>query len=236
MLHRKLLDNPVFKNHKLLQTFLFCLLKASHKEHEVLVGDSLVLLKEGELATGRKAISSATGLTEQNVRTALSKLEKLQILTINPTSKYSIISITNWDQYQQANQQVTSCQPTSNQQVTTNNNVNKGNNGNNDKKTYVHFDQFWELYPRKESKAPAKKIWDKLKVEDELFSKIESHLRIAYIGTEKKFIPHPTTYLNQERWQDEITTTIQPVLDPKKPTVDQSGFLPDNDYIEGELL
>jgi len=126
-LHRKLLENPIFKNYKLLQVFLYCLLKASHKEHDLMIGDSIVKLKTGQLATGRKAISLATGLTEQNVRTSLAKLEKLGILTIKPTNKYSIISITNWDQHQQSNQQVTSSQPASNQQVTTNNNVNNEN-------------------------------------------------------------------------------------------------------------
>lgn len=130
-LHRKLLDNPIFKNHKLLQTFLYCLLRASHKEHDTLIGETIVHLKKGQLATGRKAISLATGLTEQNVRTSLSKLEALSILTINPTTKYSVISISNWESYQQTNQQVTNSQPTSNQQVTTNNNVNKGKNVNN---------------------------------------------------------------------------------------------------------
>lgn len=127
-LHRKLLDNPIFKNHKLLQTFLYCLLRATHDDIEQLVGDDIVSIKTGQLVTGRKAISRATGLTEQNVRTALSKLEKLQILTINPTSKYSIITVLAWDVHQQTNQQVTNSQPTSNQQVTTNNNINNINN------------------------------------------------------------------------------------------------------------
>jgi len=131
MLHRKLLNNPIFKNHKLLQVFLYCLLKASHKEHDQMIGDSVVHLKKGQLVTGRNAIAASTGLTHQNVRTALNRLKSLSILTIKPTTKYSIISITNWDQYQQTNQQVTNSQPTSNQQVTTNKNGNKGNNGNN---------------------------------------------------------------------------------------------------------
>lgn len=129
MLHRKLLDNPIFKNHKLLQVFLYCLLKASHKDHDQLVGDTIVSLKKGDLVAGRKVISRHTGLTEQNTRTAITRLEKLGILTIKSTNKYSLISITNWDSHQQSNQQVTNKQPTSNQQVTTNNNVNKGNKG-----------------------------------------------------------------------------------------------------------
>jgi len=90
-LHRKLLENPVFKNPKLLQTFLYCLLKATHTEREQLVGDTIVKLQPGQLATGRKALAEATGLTEQNIRTALDKLKKLGILTSKPTTKYSVI-------------------------------------------------------------------------------------------------------------------------------------------------
>jgi hypothetical protein len=129
-LHRKLLKNPIFKNHKLLQTFLYCLLKATHEDYDLLVGDQMVSLQKGQLATGRKAISSATNLSEQNVRTALLRLEKLGILTIKPTSKYSLITVVAWDSYQGPNQQVTNNQPTSNQQVTTNNNINNINNIN----------------------------------------------------------------------------------------------------------
>ena len=130
-LHRKLLENPVFKNPKLLQTFLYCLLKATHTEREQLVGDTIVKLHPGQLVTGRKALAVATGLTEQNIRTALDKLKKLGILTSNPTTKYSIISISNWDSYQQTNQQVTNSQPTSNQQTNHKQEVKNYNNVNN---------------------------------------------------------------------------------------------------------
>jgi len=201
-LHRKLLDNPIFKNHKLLQTFLYCLLRASHKEYDILIGEAIVHLKKGELATGRKAISAATGLTEQNVRTSLSKLETLSILTINPTTKYSIISISNWDSYQQTNQQVTNSQPTSNQQVTTNNNVNKGNN----EKNKIPFDFFWDIYPKKVDKKKSELKWKSMKIDEITFNKIKSHLKVAYAQTEKKFIIGPLVYLNGERWNDEIIT------------------------------
>ena len=129
-LHRKLLDNPIFSNYKLLQTFLYCLLKASHSDREQLVGDELVNIKTGQLVTGRKAISKATKLSEQNVRTALNRLEKLGILTIKPTTKYSLITVVTWESHQQTNQQVTNKQPTTNQRVTTNNNCNNVNNDN----------------------------------------------------------------------------------------------------------
>lgn len=137
MLHRKLLDHSIFKNYKLLQVFLFCLLKASHKDHELTIGDQIIELKPGQLATGRKSIARHTGLSEQNVRTALKKLEKMGILTIKSTNKYSVISITKWDSHQQINQQLTSKKPATNQQLTTNKNVKNGNNENNGNKSLV---------------------------------------------------------------------------------------------------
>lgn len=128
--HRKLLDNPIFKNDKLFRVFMFCLLRAQHTAGDQLVGDSVVYLDKGQLATGRIAISEQTGLSQQNVRTAISKLEKLGILTIKPTTKYSVITMVNWNQYQQTNQQVTNKQPASNQLPTTSNNVNNEDNEN----------------------------------------------------------------------------------------------------------
>lgn len=135
-LHRQILRNPIFQNDKLFRVFVYLLLSARHTDGEQLIGDTIVPLKSGQWATGRIAISRDTGLTQQNVRTALNKLEKLNILTIKPTTKFSVFSIVNWEKYQQDNQQVTNNQPTSNQQVTTNKN---GNNDNNEKKATSRF-------------------------------------------------------------------------------------------------
>lgn len=129
-LHRQILRNPIFQNDKLFRVFVYLLLSARHTDGEQLIGDTIVPLKAGQWATGRIAISRDTGLTQQNVRTAINKLEKLNILTIKPTTKFSVFSIVNWEKYQQDNQQVTNNQPTSNQQVTTNNNVKNEDNEN----------------------------------------------------------------------------------------------------------
>lgn len=94
--------------------FITLLLRANYKQskwrHEI--------IKPGELLTGRKQLSMWTGLSEQSVRTALNDLKSTGELTIKSTNKYSIITITNWDKYQQTNQQtnqqVTNNQPTTN--------------------------------------------------------------------------------------------------------------------------
>lgn len=68
------------------------------------------------------------------------------------------------------------------------------------------FDEFWEAYPRKTSKAEARKAWNKLKPNEELREKMLASIE-AWKNTdqwrEPRYIPHPSTWLNQERWNDE---------------------------------
>lgn len=67
------------------------------------------------------------------------------------------------------------------------------------------FNHFWEAYPRKVAKKKAEQIW-KTKKLSKHSEKILDHLRTQNNCDEwrdKKYIPHPTTYLNGERWNDE---------------------------------
>ena len=80
-------------------------------------------LKLGECICGRKELSINSGLSEQQIRTSLKKLKNTKNVTIKTTNKYTIISVVNWNLYQdinqQDNQQITNNQPTTNQQLTT---------------------------------------------------------------------------------------------------------------------
>ena len=69
------------------------------------------------------------------------------------------------------------------------------------------FDTFWYEYPRKESKAKTKTWFEKNKPSDELMKKILAALTKAKATRQwqdKNFIPHPITWLNQRRWEDEV--------------------------------
>ena len=77
---------------------------------------------------------------------------------------------------------------------------------NTKQETLVNFDDFWNLYPRKEGKTKAKQSWDKQRITSDLFNNlIKPHLEIAFIAVDHKFIPHGSTYVNQKRWEDEVT-------------------------------
>lgn len=69
------------------------------------------------------------------------------------------------------------------------------------------FEEWWKCYPKKVKKADAQKKWKVKKLDakaDTLIADVAN--RIAndsqWAGG---FIPHPTTYLNGERWEDEIS-------------------------------
>lgn len=70
------------------------------------------------------------------------------------------------------------------------------------------FDRFWEIYPKKVGKAPCFKKWCHAVKDDEQGNKIvialQNQIRLKYISDDKKYCPNPLTWLNQERWTDEI--------------------------------
>jgi hypothetical protein len=122
-LHRKLLESPIFKDALAFQLWVYILLKANHKDGNCLIGNTMVDIKRGELLTGRKSLSEATGLNESKVRRLLKLFENSEKVTIKKTTKYSIISIVNYSDYQESDQQPTNNRPTTDQQPTTNKNV-----------------------------------------------------------------------------------------------------------------
>lgn len=68
------------------------------------------------------------------------------------------------------------------------------------------FDQFWAIYPRRIGKLAAWRTWQRLKPDADLVQQIiesvDEHRRCK--AWRDGYIPHPTTYLNQGRYLDEL--------------------------------
>ena len=77
----------------------------------------------------------------------------------------------------------------------------------------VPFQTFWKAYPRKVGIAAAKKSFAKLNVDEVLLKKmltaINQQKMTAWKDKDQQYIPHPSTWLNGERWEDEITFTAE---------------------------
>lgn len=77
------------------------------------------------------------------------------------------------------------------------------------------FALFWQEYPRKAAKAAALKAWQKLNPSPELVERILAHVRDHkrsqdWIKDGGQFVPHPATFLNGQRWEDDIPPDTGP--------------------------
>lgn len=78
------------------------------------------------------------------------------------------------------------------------------------------FFDFWNEYPRRVAKANAMQAWDRLLMDDDFFNLIMSALKKAKRSwSDIKYIPHPASWLNAERWNDEIVDISKPAKDSK---------------------
>ena len=72
------------------------------------------------------------------------------------------------------------------------------------------FSSFWKEYPKKVGKQAALKAWEKIRPDAELYESIMQAIATAKESQEwtkenGQYIPHPATWLNQGRWDDELT-------------------------------
>lgn len=92
------------------------------------------------------------------------------------------------------------------------------------------FDLFWAAYPKKTGKGYARKIFLKIAPSKELFERMMAALEKAkrceqWVKDRGQYIPYPSTWLNQERWDDDYGPT--PTPGPGQPP---DGFDPENPY------
>lgn len=85
--------------------------------------------------------------------------------------------------------------------------------------TDLWFGEFWKLYPRKVAKANAVKAFKKKCKDEQTYTAIMRGLQnyvTACKGKDPQYIAHPATWINGERWNDEVSTKTKssnPFLD-----------------------
>lgn len=68
------------------------------------------------------------------------------------------------------------------------------------------FEIFWGTYPIKKGKKKAREKWEKRNLDsmaDEIIGHVKMMLEKDKLWKIGIGIPHPTTYINQDRWEDE---------------------------------
>lgn len=98
------------------------------------------------------------------------------------------------------------------------------------------FERFWTAYPRKVNKTAARKAFDRLRPSDDLLATMLTAIE-KQKGSDQwtkdagQYIPHPATWLNGKRWEDEL-------LPARGKTVLPAQDFEQRDYsdVNGELM
>ena len=184
--------------------FLHLLLTANHEDKKW----RGIVVEKGQVIVGRTKLSKDLHLSERQIRTSLEHLKSTNEITTKTTNKFTIVTLVNWEKYQDYDTRTTNSKsnklPTSDQQPTTNNNEKNEKNKRNNIYAQM-FEDFWSIYPKKRNKSKCKEWYLKNKPSEELQKEIL--LSVAFFKNEKQwkdeqFIPYPTTFLNQKRWED----------------------------------
>jgi hypothetical protein len=78
----------------------------------------------------------------------------------------------------------------------------------NPTKPTTGFDGFWNLYPKRVGRGAALKAWNKITLTEDLVKTILAAVKsqtgsVQWQKENGQYIPHPATWLNQERWLDD---------------------------------
>ena len=163
-LHRKFLEWEWYRNEHTKNLFIHCLLKANWKESKF-EGN---VIQRGSFVSSIDILANETGLTSDEVRTAIKHLICTGEITKQSTNKYTVFSVVNYDLYQPISQAEPKQAPSYSQSIPNNrrnkeykeiNNIcaPESHDSNFDKEDQLQkdFEIIYALYPKKRGKTVA---------------------------------------------------------------------------------
>ena len=100
LIHRKIREKGFYKKSSYVHLWLELCLLANHQDTEFIWNGKTQKVKRGELLTGRKELSNATGVPQTTVEDILNFFEKEGKIRQQKTSKFRLISILKYNMYQ----------------------------------------------------------------------------------------------------------------------------------------
>jgi len=190
-IHRQLNDNWLWKDKPFSkgQAWIDILLRVNHKPAKVPIGNQVIEVKEGQTIWSVKDMADKWGWSRKKVDNFLKVLQTELQITKKSTTKYTLLTVANWELYQAEEQQKNINGTSKEHQRNTNNNDNNNNNEKDKKNSApeeheTFFENMWKQYPLKKGKSSIsvtqkKKLY---KLGDELQRCLDRY--IAYVKSE----------------------------------------------------
>lgn len=242
-LNRNILQWGWYKNANTFRVFIHLLITANIRANTF----EGILIKRGEVATSVFSLAENLGLTEKQVRTALSHLKSTGEISSRRGSRYQILRVENYDKYQSMGNQMGNQKAFKGHSKGDNQRNKEINNplvsyetsphGGGRESAKTDFLTFWEKYPKKVDQERAKREWDRLRLDsgtvEEILQAIAQQSRTKSWQEEQgRFIPSPAKWLNGKRWRDKLEL---PARENKSYNIDEiEAFLMDDDCRQQE--
>ena len=107
-LYRKIQEHWLWTKKRKFSQFeawISLLFKANHKDTKTMLGDKIIEIKKGSFITSEVKLADEWNWDRSTVRKFLKTLENEKMIQKTATTKYTSISIENWDLYQNVPQQ-----------------------------------------------------------------------------------------------------------------------------------
>lgn len=97
---RKLTETSFYRDSFALHLAIHLLLKANHKAKTYLFDGKQIIIERGQLMSGRFTLSEETGIKPSTIRNKIALLRNAHFLDIKSNNKFSVITILNYETYQ----------------------------------------------------------------------------------------------------------------------------------------
>ncbi len=175
------------------------LMRASIKPSSMLLNNQIIEVNRGEIVFSQRNFAKRNNMTRQQLRTFLNKLAKSKMIEVKSNPDITHAVIVGYSTYNDS--KLTQSQPRLNPIIRKKESKNKESNKD--------FDLFWEHYPKKVGK---KKVQDKFNSNNYPIDLIIKNIELQKKSDQwqnQQYIPNPETYLNQERWTDEVVLKVE---------------------------
>jgi len=225
-IHRSMLDWEWYQDDRCVRLLLHLHLKANYLPGRWKGKD----VEPGQVVTSTVALAEQLGWSRSALVRTLDRLKLAREVDTKADSKWTLVTLIKWDKFQNDDAQpdsksdskrTASGQQTGQQADT----IEEGEERKKEKNTPdgvvrdapEGFEAFYVKYPIKKARGAAERAWLKVPKDQRPLcaAAIEAQLKAHHFrGTDgKDYIPYPATWLNEQRWRDEVgasTSTAAP--------------------------
>ncbi len=166
----------------------------------MLMNNQVINVSRGEIIFSQRNFAKRNNMSRQQLRTFLKKLEKTNMIRVKSNPEITHLILVGYNTYNdlKPKQSYAAHNPIIRKKESKNKEINKD------------FELFWNAYPKKIGKKKVEYRFNAIEFPiDKILKNIELQKQSDQWQTQQ-YIPNPETYLNQERWQDEVILEVKP--------------------------